>query len=422
MKIHHNVLPNGLNVVTVPTKSPSVSVGVWVKAGGRDEPKRINGISHFIEHLVFKGTKKYSVTQIKESIEGKGGMLNAFTSEECTCFYAKVLPAQFKTTLQVLSEMVLRPTFASQDIQKERRVVIEEIRMVQDQPNQYAEEMAHEIFFKGHPIGRPLTGTFESMQNINRKDLLTYWKNLYTANRITVVACGDAKHQEVLRLSKDLFSYLPKVEPMRVQPFVAAQHTKPLQVHRKKIKQSHLALVCPGLSRLAAQRYDLSVLNVILGGNMSSRLFNEVREERGLAYEIGSNFKQFQETGALFIEAGIETRKVDQAFKSILEECHLLGTRRVPPAELKRAKDYLIGQFKIGFENTLEVMHWVGEEALFSPGLRRPQHFIEGVLKVSGNSIRDLAQQIFVPQRLRAVLVGPLLKSHELKINKYLLK
>jgi predicted Zn-dependent peptidase len=411
-------LPNGLEVVTVAMHDrPSISAGIWVKCGGRDEDARVNGVSHFIEHLVFKGTHNRSMRRIKEDTEGKGGSLNAFTSEEMTCYFAKAPARELDLTLDVLSDMVLHASMKPGDIEKERAVILEEIKMVNDQPAECASEIMDELFWKSDPLGRPLTGTEASMKRIRRRDILEYRKRHYTPDRIIVCAAGPVEHHRVVRWASRAFrGPVGRRAPHTTRP----PRGLALKIVPKKIEQVHLILALPGLSKAHPDQYTLTLLNTVLGGNMSSRLFNEVREERGLAYEIGSHTKRLDGVGVFSIEAGVDASKTAQALKAICGQCARLKKQPVGAAEFGRAREYVLGQIRTGLENTLDVMLWAGEDAITYGRVREISEIERGIRKTTPRGLQSLARRILSGDALHTVVLGPVSASQKAQFSRVL--
>ena len=408
MNIEIHKLTNGIRVVSVPLKErKSVSVGIWVHVGGRDEEPRLSGVSHFLEHLVFKGTKKRSANQIKESVEGVGGSLNAFTSEEYTCFLAKTASKHFDQVFDVLSDMVLNASLKEEDIQKERTVIMEEIKMTQDQPSQLVDELLTELMWSGHALGRPIAGSVESVGALNRQDIQGYRDDHYEPSLITVVAAGDITMDKLAGLTKMYYEGVKARNDKRVDLFTKNGHQQRLKLVSKDIEQTHLALGVHAFSKEDSDEYTLEILSVILGGNMSSRLFNEVREERGLAYEIGSFTRKYHETGAFGVEAGIDNKKTLEALRVILKELAKASHEFVGAGELRRAKDFFLGQMELGLESTMNNMLWAGENMVCLGRCKSPEEVTEKVEKITVEDVRRVAKKIFSGDCLNLAVVGP---------------
>jgi len=291
----------------------SVAIGVWVGIGGRYEPKRVSGISHFIEHLLFKGTDRRNAKQISETVEGIGGYLNAFTGEENTCYYAKASHKHLDTLLDVLSDMYLHPRFAVSEIDKERQVIKEELLMYRDQPDHYVHELLTEIVWPEHPLGRSLTGTPESLDAIHRATLLDFKRRKYVAANTIVAVAGHCRHDDIVaRVQRTLSLSRNGAAPSFV-PARDGQRAPRLRFLSKGVEQTHLALAIRGYSRKDPKRFAMKLLSVIVGENMSSRLFQAVRERHGLAYSIQSSTSFFADTGVLIISAGLDTKRLPKA-------------------------------------------------------------------------------------------------------------
>ncbi|MBI4353472.1 MAG: insulinase family protein [Candidatus Omnitrophica bacterium] len=404
-----SALPNGIRVVTAPLKErKSAALGLWVHTGGRDEEPSKSGISHFLEHLVFKGTKTRSADQIKEAVEGVGGSLNAFTSEEYTCFLAKSSQEYFEKVFGVLSDMVLNAALRKRDLEKERTVIMEEIKMTQDQPSQYVDELLTELLWPGHALGRPLAGTLETVGGLTQENLKSYRDDHYQPDFITVAASGALSHRRVLRAAGSHFIKKASQRQKTASLFKNRQTEPRLKWFHKKTEQTHLALGIHSFPKDHEDVYALDILSVLLGGNMSSRLFNEVREKRGLAYEIGTAVRKFQETGAFIVGAGIDNRKVHEAVKVILKELRRTTRELVGKEELKRTKEFYLGQLDLALENSLDRMLWVGDSLVTLGRIRAPREVARRVGKVTAEDIRRVARKIFETRSLNLAAIGPL--------------
>ncbi len=414
MKYEVTYLKNGIRVVAVPMKErKSVAAGIWVHVGGRHEEERLSGVSHFLEHIVFKGTKSRTANQIKESIEGVGGSMNAFTSEEYTCFLAKIARKHFESVFDVLADMVLEASITETDLEKERTVIMEEVKMTQDQPSQLADELLSEIVWPKHSLGRPLAGTLKSVAGLSRADIVGYRDCYYQPNLITVVAAGDIDQQTLLRAAEKNFKK-PKnnVAPM-LDLFKTQQKNPGVRIMQKSTEQTHLSLALHAFPKDHPDEYVLDILNVVLGGNMSSRLFNEVREERGLAYDVGSFVRRYHETGAFVVSAGVDNLKAREAVHVILKELEKISRELVPAQELRRAKDFYLGQLDLGLENSMNQMLWAGENIVTLNKHRTPEEVTEHIEKVSDEDLRRVAQTLFKTNSLNLAMVGPIESEKE---------
>ncbi len=402
------VLPSGMKVATAPLKDRrSVSVGIWVGVGGRDEEPILSGVSHFLEHLLFKGTEVRTAAQIKESVEGKGGSLNAFTSEEYTCFLAKASNRHFEGVFDVLADMVLNATLKEADIEKERTVVMEEIKMTQDQPSQLAEEFLSEEMWPDHPLGRPLTGTLETVGALKCSDIKNYKDRHYFPGLITIAAAGSVDHPRLLKIAESYFNRVQN-QALKDRPlFLGRPSAATLRIFEKKTEQTHLALGVHSFSKEHKDEYALDILSVLLGGNMSSRLFNEVREERGLAYDIGSSVRKYHDTGAFVISAGVDNNKLIDAMELILKELEKAARTQASPGELERSKEFYLGQMDLGLENSMSNMLWVGESAVTLGRCRTPQEITTGVEAVTLEDLRRVSEELFIKRPFHLTVVGP---------------
>lgn len=402
------VLANGLRVVSTPlTGSPAAALGLWVRVGGRHEEKRENGICHFLEHLVFKGTRRRSLEELRESIEGRGGAMNAFTAEELTCFTAKVPAAHALDAADILFDMALGAVMKPSDIEKERTVIAEEIKMVEDQPAQHADEALRELLWPLHPLGRPLTGTAESLRGIRRKDLVAFRDRRYTPGAMTLVASGTISHEALVRFARKATRGIPHAAVPSPDPAPHAQGRPLFRLIAKKTEQAHLALAFYALPANHPDQYALALLNVILGGNMSSRLFHAIRETQALAYDVASTLERHSDTGAWTIDAGVDPSKAQKALRSALLQCARLKHEKIGRGELRRAKDYCLGQFVTGLDNPLDVMHWTGEELASCGRVRSYPEIKRGVERATADDLFALARRLLVTRAIRAVLSGP---------------
>ena len=402
-------LSNNLKIVTHSMPGmQSVALGIWIKAGGRYEDHKNKGISHFLEHLLFKGTREYSCRKIKESIEGVGGSLNGFTSEELTCYLVKIPGRYLDLALDILSSMVISPSLAAADVEKERGVILEEIKMYKDLPQAYVHELLDELLWPDQPLGLSIAGTFESVSGIKREDITSYKKGYYTPSNIVISAAGSLDSH---KLTKRIEKISAGFKGENINKFVAAEEiqSKPaLKILDKATEQTHLALGFHGFKREHPLKHALALLHVILGANMSSRLFNEVREKRALAYEIGTQVKRFQDTGAFIVHAGIDNSKVIKAIGVILKEIGRIKGALVTEDEFKRAKEFYLGQLMLALEDTLDHMLWIGESTISTDKTHSLEEIIKEVNKLKRQDIQKAAMDIFNEKNLNVALIGPL--------------
>lgn len=408
-------LKNGLTVASVEMPHMvSVSVGVWVGMGSRYEPAKLNGACHFIEHLLFKGTKRRSAKEISEAVEGRGGYLNAFTSEETTCFHARAVHDRFPELLDVLADMLLNSQFVAAELAKEREVIKEEMAMYLDEPQHQVQELLNATLWPNQPLGRPITGKNQSLDAMSRADLLGYLHRNYVTGNTLIVAAGQVTHRQVLRGMKRYASLFTPGQPPSCAPARNSQQTPRLRLFSKPTEQTQIALGIRTCSRHDERRYALRLLNAILGENMSSRLFQVIREDRGLAYSIYSTPSFFSDAGDLVISAGLDTDNLPKVLSLILRELRRLATVAPNPAELRRARDYVIGQIALGQESTDNQMNWVGEQWLGFGNIFTPDATKRRLARVTANEIRAAARDFFRPERLNLALVSPLKSSRQL--------
>lgn len=409
-------LPNGLRVATAEMPHmASVSVGLWVGVGSRYEPAPLNGVSHFIEHMLFKGTHRRSAREISEEVEGIGGYLNAFTSEEITCFHARVHHHHFADVLDVLMDMLHHSCFAPADIVKERDVIKEEIAMYRDQPAQQVQELLNAIVWPNHPLGRSITGTNRSLDRLRRLQLTGFLGRNYVAGNTVVVAAGNIRHAAVVRAASRYARHFRTGAPPVCPPAEARQRGPRLKLFTKSIEQAQLALGLRTCSRHDDRRFALRVFNAILGENMSSRLFQRIREDLGLAYTIYSTPSFYADTGDLVISAGLDTDNLPRTLRLIRQELERCAAAAPGRAELQRARDFVIGQFDLTLESTENQMNFVGEQVLGYGRLTAPELTKRRLAAVTATQIRLVAQTYFQPDGLSLAVVSPLRDDAQLR-------
>ena len=400
---------NGVTIATaeMPHMS-SVALGIWVGVGGRYESAPVCGVSHFIEHMLFKGTKRRSARQISQDVEGIGGYLNAFTTEESTCFYAKAAHDQCEHVWDVLADMFLNSKFDATELEKERNVIKEELAMYLDQPHHQVQEILNETLWPNQPLGRPLTGTEKTLESLGRGDLVGF-KNLnYVARNTLITIAGNISHRDAQKMVSRFASKLRAVNRPNFSPADAQQEAPRFRFHRKSTEQTQLALGVRTCSRHDDRRFALRLLNVMLGENMSSRLFQVVREDNGLAYSICSSLSFFDDVGTLNVSAGVETDKLEKALKLIVGELAILTEQLPGKSELRRARDYIFGQLDLNLENTENQMTWLGEQYLGYGKVVSPEEVKSRIAEVTPSEIRAVARDFFRPQRLNLAVVSPL--------------
>lgn len=402
-------LPEGLTVATAAMPHmASVSLGLWVGVGGRFEPLELHGASHFIEHLLFKGTKRRSAKEISQSVEGIGGYLNAFTSEENTCFYSKARHDRFDELLDVLADMLLNSKFAPVEINKERSVIKEEIAMYLDQPQQHVQEILNDLLWPDHPMGRSLAGTNESLDGMDRAALTGFLKENYTAQNTLIVAAGNLDHAHIRASAQAIARRFPAGKRPVYLPVENGQDKPAIRLFTKKVEQTQIALALRTCSRHDDRRFALRLMNTILGENMSSRLFQVVREDAGLAYSIYSSLNYMDDTGILSISAGLDTGNLVKTLKLVGRELRRMTEAAPTAAELRRARDYVIGQMDLGLENTESQMNWLGEQLIGYGRIMLPGEIKQRLMQVTAAQVRAMARDFLRPEKLSLALVSPL--------------
>lgn len=383
----------------------SVSVGLWLRTGSANEKRQNNGVSHFIEHMMFKGTAKRTAREIAEAMDGIGGQLNAFTSREYTCYYARVLDEHLEFALTLLSEMLRSSRFAPQELEKERGVVLEEINMYQDEPDELVHDQFIKTIFGDHPLGRPILGTVETVGSLTRKDLIKYITQYYTPGRLLVAAAGNVKQEELAEIVQEhLGDY---TAPDAVDEFHPIEHSARIATGFKQTEQVHLIVGAPGLSRLDPDRYTLEVLEGIVGSGMSSRLFQELREERGLVYTTYSFHSLYRDHGLWGAYAATGKQQAQTVIDAMVEQFNRMGSEPVTEAELSRAKQQLKGSLLIGLESTSNRMSRIAKDELFMLDSTTPEEEIALIEAVTIEDIQRLSQRL-LSQGLSLSAIGPI--------------
>jgi predicted Zn-dependent peptidase len=416
-KYNLTTLDNGLRVVSYPMPTNSAALGIWVAAGGRYENMRNRGISHFVEHLLFKGTKKRTAAEIKNSIEGIGGLLNGFTSEELTCYLAKVLARHLDLGVDVLSDMVLNARFDPRDIEKERFVILEEIKMYKDHPDQYVYELLGGLLWPKQTLGVPLIGTFDTIKSLKREDLIRYKEESYNPSNIIIVACGKVKHYELTKICDKIFR---KKKPRRFHGYERMKLSqKDFKSHlfKKETEQTHIAIGFHSISRKNPSRYAMELLNIALGGNMSSRLFHELREKRGLAYAISSHVRYYSDGGVVSVEAGVDNKNIIKAIDLILKELSKIRKKPITKKEFARAVEYYQGHLAFLVEDTADHMLWLGEKMVTDDKPIDIDVVYDRIKKVKLEETLKLAAETFRKGNLNIAIVGPLEDKSKNAIN-----
>jgi predicted Zn-dependent peptidase len=412
VKSEVSTLPNGLRVAScsIPS-SQMVAVGIWCAVGSRHEPARLTGLSHFLEHLLFKGTRKRSARQISEEVEGVGGDLNAYTTEDRTCYYAAAPADYFPRVTEVLSDMYCNSRLDPVEIECERGVIAEEIDMVRDEPTQHVHELLTSLTWKGHSLARPITGTKKTLSAITRRDLRDHLQSHYHAGRTILTAAGAVNHEDVVKLASRVLGKLSKLRKgsaARVIKTLAPQRQRSprILIESRENQQTQLALSFRGVGSSDPRRYALNLLHVILGGNMSSRLFQELRERRGLCYSVSSSLSTHTDCGSFDISLGLDERNVAKSLKLIMRECRRLAKKGPSIAELCRACDYSIGTSRMALERTATQNYRLGTSLLTYGKIIPPEEVYERLTKVTVSEVRDVAARILSEQTLCLAMLG----------------
>jgi predicted Zn-dependent peptidase len=404
--IQKTTLDNGVRLVTERLEQAySVTAGLWMEVGSRDEEAAQGGISHFIEHMAFKGTARRDALAIARELDRLGGLANAFTSKETTCFHARALASQVAEIADILTDIFLNPAFVPAELERERQVIMQEICAVEDAPDDLVHVLFGQQFWGGHPLGRPVLGTGESVGNISREDLLAYVDAGYSPQNLVVAAVGDLEHENILDLMGPALSQIPaRPSRERRQP----PSGKPgLKVIQRDSEQVHVALGAPGPSATDPERFTGALLNVILGGNMSSRLFQEVREKRGLAYAVYSYLSSYSDSGMFGVYMGVAPGRSPEALKVVVAELARLATEPVSSEELEHAKESTKGSILLGAENPESRMARLARNE-FNFGRTVPlEEVIEKIEAVELNDITNLAARCLDPDRLGVTVLGP---------------
>lgn len=405
--VQKTVLSNGIRVITEEMPHVhSVSVGIWVQIGSRCESREENGICHFIEHMLFKGTQRRSAQQIAKEIDAVGGILNAFTSKEFSSFYAKVLAEHLPVAIDLLFDLFLNSRFSEEEIERERQVILQEISMVEDTPDEYIHELFNQSFWPRHPLGFPILGSPRNISRIDRKKLMDFFRRHFLGEMPIIVAAGKLKHDQILApVEKTLGRLRPQPQKKKDSPPRAHPH---IFVKPKQLEQVHLLLGTQGLSARDPQRYAFSVLNTILGGGMSSRLFQEVREKRGLAYSVYSFTSAFLDSGLLGIYVGTGEKMVPRVLRVIRREMEKISENSLRGKEIQAAKEQLKGNLLLSLENTDSRASRLAKNEIFFGRYVPTEEIINGIEKVRAEEVQALARQIFSPQALSLTALGPI--------------
>ncbi|MGC9605437.1 MAG: pitrilysin family protein [Minisyncoccia bacterium] len=408
MKFNKTVLPNSLRIVTVPMPdNPAVAVLVMVEAGSKYETKRTSGISHFLEHMTFKGTpKRPKAIEISRELDSIGAHYNALTSHEFTGYWAKAGAKHLDKVLDVVSDMYLHPLFDAKEIEKEKGVIIEELRMYKDLPQRHVHDVLSGLLYGDQPAGRNIIGTEKTIKSFGRDDFLEYRAAHYVGSATTVIVAGSFDEKKIVGQIEKAFAGIPRTVK-KEKPGVKESQKKPaIKTVFKETDQTHLAIAVRTFSLFDPRIPAMDVLSTILGGGMSSRLFSKMRDELGICYYIGASHDPYTDHGDLAISAGVDNSRVEEAVKGILSECSRLKTELVPAAELKKAKDSIAGRTLLDLETSDARAEFFGLEETLKHKLESPEEQIAKINAVTAADVRKLAREIFVDKGLNLALVG----------------
>ncbi len=406
--VKKEVLDNGLTILTEQMPAVrSVSVGVWLKTGSRSETKELNGVTHFVEHLLFKGTTKRSAEDIAKEIDSIGGYLDAFTGKETTCYNAKILDEHLPLAIDILSDLVLNPRFDPQEMERERAVILEEIKMVEDTPDDLVYEIFTQNLWKNQPLGRPILGTAETINQLNREKVVNFFHTFYRPSELIVAAAGNVDHEYIVDLLAKTFSHLEdhsnghNIETAHLHSHISTRT-------KKELEQVHICLGVPATSLIHKDRFIFYVLNTILGAGMSSRLFQKIREKQGLAYAIFSGMNSYRDTGCLSVYAGTSLENFNLLISSVMQEFHELKYKPVPLEELCRAKEHLKGSLLLGLESTSSRMSNLARQELYFGKYSSPEEMIFNLEQVTTDDVQKLANLFFKTDKVSLTVLGNL--------------
>jgi predicted Zn-dependent peptidase len=407
--VQRKVLPNGLVLIAEPMPhARSVSVGIWLRAGSRGEPAGLSGVAHFIEHMVFKGTSRRTAEEIAREMDSVGGHLDAFTSKEMVSFSAKVLDEHLPLAFDVLSDLILRPLFTEEDVAKERHVILEEIRMEEDNPESVAHELLTENFWRGHPLGTRILGTRESVKRFTRAAVRDCFRRWYAPDNIIVTAAGNIQLTKLAELAAVPFGALKSKARLAPAGPAPKPHARLIARNKPTLEQAHITLAVPSYPLAHANRYAISVMNSILGGSMSSRLFQNIRERQGLAYAVFSEINPYSDAGMLSVYAGTARNNVERLLRSVAAEFRGLTQEPVSEAELRRAKDHLKGSLVLSLESSGARMSALARQEMYFGRFFTVEDIKASVEAVTREQVQQIARECFQPEKIAVSVVGPL--------------
>jgi predicted Zn-dependent peptidase len=412
------VLDNGIRVVSheMPDNR-SVSLGIWVENGSRHESAAQNGISHFIEHLLFKGTERRSAAEIAEEMDAVGGVLNAFTSKENTCYYAKVLDENLPLAIDLLTDIFLHSSFDGEEIERERSVILQEISQAEDTPDDYVHDLFNLDLFQNHPIGRPICGRQDTVSGFNRDDLVNFFRERYVPQRVIVSAAGNIRHADLVdEMTRRLGSIPDGVgAPFDAASEAAPQMARGVYPHIKSLEQVHLCLGVAGIPQAHPKRYVAYVLNTLLGGGMSSRLFQEIREKRGKAYSVYSFSSSYKDVGYLGVYAGTSLESTDEVVELIAQEIKKLAAGEIADEEIRRTQGQLVGSTLLGLESTDSWMSHIARNEIYFGKAVTTDEICRCIRAVTRADVIELARELFQGGGMTLTLLGDFPERFQIK-------
>jgi predicted Zn-dependent peptidase len=407
---YKSTLPNGVRVVTGPmTGVRSASLIFYYNIGSRYEPEPIAGVSHFLEHMLFKGTERRpDPMTISEEIESVGGMLNAATGRESTSYWCKVPSTHFELAFDVLADMLRNSTFDATELDKERKVIFEEIRSVQDIPEDLVHDLIDQLVWGTDPVGREIAGSEETVANTDRDAMVSFWQRNYSPDRLIVAAGGDIQHEAVVELTERFFGDLTATgEPDNYTPVTVSQDSSRVQIVNRETEQAHLCVGFPALSYHDPRRYAQSTIEAILSAGMSSRLFQEIREKRGLVYSVYGYFRGYEDVGQGVVYAGTDVERVEETIEAIIGELQKIRDIPVPAEELENSKTLRKGRLLMGLEDSRSVASWIGNQEATYGEIKQPEEVMELIDAVTIEDVQEVATEILRGDRLNLTLIGP---------------
>ncbi len=407
-QIQREVLPNGLTVITEKMDHiRSVSMGIWLKAGSRNEEPEVNGISHFVEHMVFKGTTHRTAEDIAREVDSIGGHMDAFTGKETVCFNIKVLDEHLPIAVDVLSDMVLHPIFDANDIVRERGVILEEIKMDEDNPDSLVHEIFTQNFYKDHPLGMPILGTKETVRKFEQTKVQSYYRSKFVPENLVISAAGSLEHENLVALLSKEFGQLPRG--------LNGQYDTPPKINsriimrnKKSLEQVQICVGVPSYRINDERRFVAYVLNTLLGGGMSSRLFQNIREKQGLVYSIFSELNPYKDTGCLAVYAGTSRTSAPKVVQSIMHEFREVKQSHIPAEELKRAKDQLKGSLMLSLESSTARMSNLARQEMYHDHFMDMDEIIDRIQEVTLDDVIQAANEMFQPEAVAVTVLGNL--------------